>query len=444
MMLAMRSRTFGIVAVVALLFTADLRAEAAPALYTVRVASGLEEPVFATAPTGDPRLFIVERAGVIRILKSGVLLPTAFLDIRALVSTRDAYGLFGLAFAPDYASSGLFYVYYMNEDDESIIGRYRVSADPDVAMPVGETVIAIAQTHTDHNGGTIAFSPVDGYLYLALGDGGSGPFDPMEKAQDPQSLLGKTIRIDVSGGLGTTYTVPANNPFVSDPTVLDEIWSFGNRNPFRWSFDRLTGDQWLGDVGQELREEINFEAAGDPGGRNYGWDVMEGSECVATDPAPAPPCNDPSLTLPIYQYAHDDTQPNCSGSVTGGYVYRGVSAPQLRGHYFFADFCLNEIGSLDTASLDATTRTAELSPSQGGHSLSNVVGFGEDGMGELFIVTPGDGSPLSGAVFRIHSTPSIPLLPPVGLLLLALLLLTPGLIVLRRVPSSFVRTSMGQ
>jgi len=417
-----RSRNLGIarkLACLAALAAAALLgtglAPARAALHSVRIASGLSQPMFVTAPAGDPRLFIVERAGVVKILSNGTLLPTPFLDITGLVNTTSAYGCFGLAFAPDYATSGLFYVYYVNLAEESVVARYQVSGNPDVANPVGESVIEIPQTYGDHNGGTIAFGPSDGYLYLAPGDGGGGPYDPYEKSQDPQELLGKMLRIDVSGGLGTTYSIPGDNPFVGNPGVRDEIWAFGLRNPFRWSFDRATGDLWIADVGQEAREEIDLEPAGDPGGRNYGWDVMEGTLCVGYDPAPAPPCNDPSLTLPLFEYGHD-SDPNCSGSITGGYVHRGPRSPSLQGLYVFGDYCRNALWTLDPTTLDLVERTADLSPSIDGHSIDEIVGFGEDGLGELYVVDAG------GEVFRIEAPFEVPALPPAGYAILAAML----------------------
>jgi hypothetical protein len=371
------------------------RAAASPGLYTELVASGLSEPVYVAAPRGDSRLFVVERGGKIKIVEEGILLPTEFLDITALVSTTDSFGLFGLAFPPDHTTSGFFYVYYMNNSSEAVIARYSVSANPDVANAgSGETVLSLPRLGTDHNGGTIAFSPVDGYLYIALGDGGTGPFDPMENAQDPQDLLGKILRLDVAGGAGTTYSVPSDNPFVGVPSVRAEIWAMGMRNPFRWSFDRLNGDLWIGDVGQELKEEINYESAGD-GGHNYGWDVMEGTLCVVNDPWPPPPvCNDPSLRLPLYEYGHDESKPLCSGTVIGGHVHRGHLGP-FYGLYFFADFCTEKIWTLDPHTLEVVERTSDLSPARGGETIDLIVGIAEDGFGELYVVD------LGGEIFRI-------------------------------------------
>ena len=345
------------------------------------VVSGLEFPLFVSAPAGDPRLFVVERAGRIRIVLSGILAPTPFLDIGAQVSTNSERGLLGLAFAPDYAASGLFYVYYTDLAGDSVISRFSVSPDPNLADPGEEVILTIPQPFANHNGGTIAFG-ADGMLYFGAGDGGGGN-DPAERAQDPQELLGKMLRIDVgpdfAGGSlvvpGEVYRIPADNPFVGDPGTRDEIWAFGLRNPYRFSFDRETGDLWIGDVGQTMVEEVDFEAASDPGGRNYGWDVMEGSTCNPTDPAPAPPCNDPSLTLPVHEYLHGSG--HCS--ITGGNVYRAELSP-LYGLYFFGDFCSGAVWSYDPAS-------AELDAA----GSFGLVGFGEDGAGGLYMVKS-DGS----------------------------------------------------
>jgi glucose/arabinose dehydrogenase len=336
--------------------------------------SGLDFPVFATAPPGDPRLFIVERVGRIRVFSQGTLLPTPFLDISSQVSDGGERGLFGLAFSPDYGVDGFFYVYYTNLDGNSVVSRFEVSAgNPDAADPASELLLMppIVQPAANHNGGTIAFSPADGFLYFAPGDGG-GPNDPDERSQDPAQLLGKMLRIDVTGVLPV------------------EIWASGLRNPYRFSFDRDTGDLWIADVGQRQREEIDLEPAGDPGGRNYGWDVMEGTLCNTVDPAPAPPCNDPSLTLPLYEYSHADG--NCS--ITGGFLYRGAIA-ELRGHYVFGDFCSSRIWTLDPAIALATDRSAELGAAAA--AAFQLVGFGEDAAGELYVIHSG------GDVFRIRS-----------------------------------------
>ncbi len=370
-----------------LLALAPLETRAEGAIAAERVASGLARPLFATAPKSDGRLFIVERAGTIRILLDGGLLPEPFLDIRPLVSTAGERGLLGLAFDPEYPRSGLFYVYYIDLSGNSVLARFQVSDDPDAADPgSGEILRVVEQPFANHNGGSIAFGP-DGMLFFAPGDGGSGN-DPNEVSQDPQSLLGKMLRFDVSGGPGSPIAIPPDNPFVDDPRVRDEIWSFGLRNPYRWSFDRETGDLWIADVGQNRIEELNFEPAGDPGGRNYGWDVMEGTLCNPNDPAPAPACNDPSFTPPVFEYAH--VLGLCS--VTGGFVYRGV-IPSLQGKYIFGDFCVGAIFSYDRERDELVGINADLAIPG---TRFQLVGFGEDGAGELYVVLQ------SGSVWRIR------------------------------------------
>jgi glucose/arabinose dehydrogenase len=259
------------------------------------VASGLDTPMFALAPWGDPRLFILERPGRILILKDGSVRAAPFLDIATSVGTSGEGGLLGLAFPPDFAASGAFYVYYTDTAGDSVISRFFVSgADPDVADPAETVILTVGQPYSNHNGGTIAFGG-DGFLYFSPGDGGSGN-DPGERAQDPTSLLGKMLRIDVGLPLapgstpvpGTGYGIPVDNPWAAaGDGVRDEIWAFGLRNPYRFSFDRNTGDLWIADVGQDAIEEIDFEPRDDPGGRNWGWDVMEADQCNVNDPAPA-------------------------------------------------------------------------------------------------------------------------------------------------------------
>jgi glucose/arabinose dehydrogenase len=371
------------------------------------VASGLTQPLFVAAPNGDPRLFVVERAGRIRIVENGATLATPFLDIRTRVGTLGEGGMLGLAFPADYASSGLFTVYYTNSNLDSVVARFSVTADPNVADPSSEDVLLFIDQpdgsgFQNHKGGTIHYGP-DGFLWFATGDGGSSN-DPFENAQNPQSLLGKMLRIDVGpvfapGSIpvaGEAYRIPADNPFVAS-APRDEIWALGLRNPYRWSFDRSTGDLWIGDVGQFAVEEVDFEPAGDPGGRNYGWDVMEGSSCNPTDPAPAPPCNDPSLSLPVHEYGHEAD--DCS--IIGGNLYRADSS-LLSGLYFFGDFCTGRVWSFDPATLAVTERTAELGAAAGvGFTL---VSFGEDGFGRVLLVQRS-----AGTVYRLA-----PVTPPAG------------------------------
>jgi glucose/arabinose dehydrogenase len=361
----------------------------------VPVGGTFSGPIYATAPVGDARLFVVERAGTIRVLdENRNQLPTPFLDIRSTVSTARDGGLLSMAFPPDYAQTGRFYVYYTNLAGDSVLSRFRRSrGNPDVADTDEQVVLTVDQSAaglTIHNGGTIAFSPVDGMLYWALGDG-SGANDPDNLAQNPGTLLGKMLRIDVSGGKKNTYSIPSDNPFVGADGVLDEIWALGFRNPFRWSFDRELGDLWIGDVGQSQREEVDFEPAGE-GGRNYGWKIHEGSVCYL--PQPGLPCEDPSspdrFTFPLYEYASEDG----SCAIIGGVVHRG-SIESLRGAYLFSDACSNRIWALGGQTIGLRDLTSVFTPRVG--SLSQVVAFGEDGFGETYIVSLG-----SGRVFRMR------------------------------------------
>jgi glucose/arabinose dehydrogenase len=362
-------------------------------LHAVPVGGTFNQPIFATAPIGDPRLFVVERQGTIRVLDANRnVLATPFLDITSKVGTAGEAGLLGLAFSPDYATDGgQFYVYYLNQAGDSVLSRFvRSTSNPNVASSTERVLLTIDQPagRTNHKGGTIAFSPIDGMLYWGLGDGGSSD-DPDNLAQNPQSLLGKMLRIDVGGGPTSGYTIPSDNPFVG-PDGHDEIWSLGFRNPFRWSFDRQVGDLWVGDVGQGNREEVDFESASDAGGRNYGWKVHEGSPCHL--PQTGNPCETPStanrFTFPVYEY---DTHAGGSCAITGGVVYRG-SIQRLKGAYLFADYCSDRIFSL--RGVLPQDLTAALKRSSG--TFDGIVAFGEDGFGEVYLVSINN-----GLVFRI-------------------------------------------
>lgn len=366
-----------------------------PELHTTRVASGLFLPVFATYAPGDfSRLFIIEKPGRIRILNldTGVLSATSFLDINSLVgggnSTNDERGLLGLAFHPNYQDNGFFYVDYTNNSSDTTIRRYTVSANPDIAdAGSGTTLLVIDQPFSNHNGGWIGFGPLDGYLYIGMGDGGSAN-DPGNRAQDiTNQLLGKMLRIDVDGA--APYGIPPSNPFVG-LTGDDEIWAYGLRNPWRSSFDRETGDLYIADVGQNAWEEINFQRSASPGGLNYGWRCMEGNHCTGLSGCT---CNAASLTDPIHEYFH-----NQGCSITGGYVYRGCAIPELQGTYFFSDFCSHQIWTfryVDGAVTEFTNRTAELAPG-GGLSINWMSSFGEDALGEIYICDQN-----GGEVFKI-------------------------------------------
>ena len=358
------------------------------------VAGGLDRPLFLTAPRGDTRLFVVERDGRVVIVEGGVVNATPFLDIEDQVDTSGERGLLGLAFPEDYADTGFFYVYYTDNDGDSVLSRFSVSAaDPDVADPAETVLLTLGQPADNHNGGTIAFG-LDGFLLVGLGDGGGGN---AAAAQDPQDLLGKMLRLDVGVPFapgstpvaGTGYAIPADNPFVGDPGTRDEIWALGLRNPYRWSANALTGNLWIADVGQSAREEVDLEPYALRGGHNYGWPVFEGDRCNSSAAA----CAALAATAPVHVYDHSGG--NCS--ITGGYAYRGSQIPSIWGLYFFGDFCTGRIWSYDPHTDSATERTVELAPAGGANF--QLVGFGEDGAGELYIVLQG------GSIYRILGPP---------------------------------------
>lgn len=334
------------------------------------VTAGLASPVFLTSPAGDARLFVVEQPGRIRVVENGVLLPTPFLTIASL-STGGERGLLSMAFHPDYARNGYFYVNYTDPRGDTRVERYRVGADRNRADPASaQLVIGIAQPYSNHNGGLVAFGP-DGKLYVGMGDGGGGG-DPDENGQDPAELLGKLLRLDVDGA--APYAIPADNPFAGRGGGRAEIWATGMRNPWRFSWDRAANLLFVADVGQNRLEEVNVVPAGQ-GGLNYGWDVMEGSDCFE----PGTGCDRTGLVLPATEYSHAD---GCS--VTGGYVYRGQDLPALRGTYFYADYCAGWIRSFRYANGQATdARSWDL----GG--VGNVTSFGEDARGELYVLAGG-------------------------------------------------------
>ncbi len=334
------------------------------------------------AGDGSGRLFVVERDGRIRIIDGGSVLPSPFLDIDPLVLSGGEQGLLGLAFHPAYAKNGFFYVNYTraaSPDDQTVIERYTVSGNPNVADPdSGMEVIVIDQDFGNHNGGDIHFGP-DGYLYIGMGDGGSGG-DPFGRAQDLDELLGKMLRLDVDGGM--PYAIPPSNPFVGI-AGRDEIWAYGLRNPWRFSFDRGTGDLLIGDVGQNAWEEIDFQPAASAGGENYGWNLCEGTNPFSG----GADCSDPGLTGPILEYDHPT-----GFSVTGGFRYRGTAVSGFQGTYVYADYVTNRMWFATETSPGSWT-TEEWA----GNTVTSVASFGEDEDGELYAVS------LSGSVYRFVS-----------------------------------------
>jgi len=333
------------------------------------VAAGFDDPVHLVAPPGDPRLFVVERPGQVWVLHDGTPTDTPFLDIRPLVGTGGERGLLSLAFHPDYAANGRFFVSHTDSAGDTRVVEYAVSEDPDRADPgSARNVLEVDQPFGNHNGGKILFGP-DGRLYVALGDGGSGG-DPLGHGQDPGTLLGALLRIDVDGG--TPYTVPPDNPYVGVPGARDELWAIGLRNPWRISFDEVEGVLYVADVGQNRWEEVNAVPAGE-GGHNYGWNVMEGESCFQpTDCEPA------GLTLPVLTYPI----PAEGCAVIGGWVYRGEAIPEVVGHYFYSDWCAGWLRSFRLEGGEAVDRRSwEVG------SLGRVESFGKDADGELYLLS---------------------------------------------------------
>jgi len=379
-----------------------------PTIQLQPVAGGFLRPVYVThAGDGSGRLFVVEQDGLIRILHTdGSVTPTPFLDISSRVlSPSDGggseEGLLGLAFPPGYPQNGHFYVYYTNQDSNNLVARFRLTGDPDLADPASEEQILFLEHPGagNHNGGQINFG-ADGYLYIGTGDGGGGG-DPHGNAQNPASLLGKILRIDVefskptadystylpclqkNEGVGrnAAYLIPADNPFVGMAGYREEIWALGLRNPWRFSFDRQTHDLYIGDVGQNVYEEIDYQPASSSGGENYGWNVMEGNHCYN-----AATCDTSSKVLPVTEYDHSQ---GCS--ITGGYAYRGSAYPAMQGIYLYADYCSGKVWGLQN---DGGWQSMKLL-----ESGLNVSSFGEGESGELYLTD------LSGSVYQVTTAP---------------------------------------
>ncbi|MFV1988128.1 MAG: sorbosone dehydrogenase family protein [Gemmatimonadota bacterium] len=349
-----------------------------PALAIQTVASGLDRPLYVTTPAGDPRLFIVEQSGRIKILgAAGTVLGTPFLDLSASVSNGGEQGLLGLAFHPSYVTNGLFFVSYTDGAGDSVVERYSVSGDPDIA-DVGSAVVILAvdQPFSNHNGGQILFG-LDEMLYVFLGDGGGGG-DPLNSGQDRGTLLGSILRIDINGA--SPYEIPSDNPFVGMAGMRGEIWAYGVRNPWRSSFDAVSGSLFIADVGQDEVEEVNAVPAA-RAGVNYGWNTMEGGRCFG-----AASCDQTGLTLPVTEYTSGE---GCS--ITGGVVYRG-SIATLAGHYLYSDFCS---GFLRSFRLEGGVATDETTWNI--QNLGSVSSFGVDSSGEVYVVD------LGGRVSRLVS-----------------------------------------
>lgn len=358
-------------------------------VHLLPIANGLDHPVSVTN-AGDERLFVIEQAGLIRIINQGELEPEPFLDIRNLVRYEgknwDEQGFLGLVFHPEYTNPahvgyGRFFVNYTDTNGNTMLTRYQVSTeDPNRADPLSATtILTITQPYERHNAGQLQFGP-DGYLYMSVGDGGSFG-DPDNHAQSPNDLLGTILRLDVDHSGERPYTIPPDNPFVNDSERRDEIWAYGFRNPWRFSFDALTGDLFIADVGQDTWEELDWQAASSHGGENYGWHIMEGPVCYNGSP-----CDKKGLIPPIYYYNHSQ---GCA--VVGGQVYRGSLYPQMQGLYLFTDFCQGEIWALQQNAVGKWQKKALY------RENIYISSFGVDSHGEIYVVDN-----TFGTVFQIQ------------------------------------------
>jgi glucose/arabinose dehydrogenase len=357
-------------------------ASEALSLTLAEFARNLDYPTYLAAPPGDERIFILERRGRIRLWQGGAVLPLPWLDISARVATSGEGGLLSIAFDPRFASNGYFYLYYTDPQQNIVVERFSAGLVPDRADPTsGLVILRIAHPlYLNHFGGQVAFGP-DGYLYLGTGDGG-GAGDPQGNAQNLASLLGKLLRVDVSAATpGQPYTIPPTNPYASQSGRRPEIWAHGLRNPWRFSVDGNV--LYVADVGQGRREEVNIAPAAQAG-LNYGWNIMEGSLCYN-----AAECNRGGLTLPAFEYDHGTDDAN-GCSIVGGAVYRGRAIPELQGRYFYSDYCGGYLKSLYASGGAILEQRDWATP-----RLASVVSFGQDGQGELYLVTAG------GTIYKI-------------------------------------------
>jgi glucose/arabinose dehydrogenase len=355
------------------------------------VVDGLDQPTFITALPGSDVLLVLEQGGRVRWIEGGQLRAEPFLDLSdRVLSGGGEQGLLGLAFHPNFRDNGRFFVHYSTKAQnglragDGVISEFTSSAGASSAdASTQRRLLSVAQPYSNHNGGMLAFSPRDGFLYIGLGDGGSGG-DPQGNGQNLGVWLGKMLRIDVDSRDQGEYGIPDGN--LSGSGVLPEIWSYGLRNPWRFSFDPDNGDLYIGDVGQNAVEEVDYEPRG-AGGRNYGWNTMEGSRCYQ----PSSGCDRDGIAAPVLEYSHD-----AGCSITGGYVYRGRAIPELRGVYFYADYCSGLIGTLrmqDGALGGSRDITASINPD----GISDFTSFGTDADGELYIATRG------GSIYRIEA-----------------------------------------
>jgi glucose/arabinose dehydrogenase len=370
-----------------------------PAISLSEVIVGLSQPLhIAHAGDGSGRLFIVEKNGRVKVYLNNIY-QGIFLDLHSKASTVSEQGLLSVVFPPGYSTSGNFYVNYTNLAGDTVIARYQVSTDPNLADATSEEILlTVDQPYANHNGGQMAFGP-DGYLYIGMGDGGSGG-DPDNRAQDPGNLLGKILRINVeresisfppAGSLraffpvvlrpGETlaYRIPSDNPFINTPGFRPEIWALGVRNPWRFSFDRVNGSLYIADVGQNEWEEVNVQDSTSPGGENYGWRILEGNHCYNPSSNCVPPTG---YVAPAFEYAHGvDDANGCS--ITGGFVYRGNSYPSMQGIYIYGDFCKGNIwGAINNGGWETSLLT--IAPFM-------ISTFGEDETGEVYVADYGNG-----------------------------------------------------
>ncbi len=382
--------SFFVFGIYCFLFFKFALAQSFPTISIESYVSGFDRPINIANPSdGTNRLFIVEQIGRVRIIEDGSLLDEPFLDIRSKVSCCYERGLLSIAFSPNYRSNGHFYVNYTNKSGDTVISRFTVlSTDPNKADSSSEEIIlTIDQPAGNHNGGHMEFGP-DGYLYIGMGDGG-GSGDPDNNGQNKNTLLGKMLRIDPENAIGSNkYAIPSSNPFYNQEGVRGEIWAYGLRNPWRFSFDSKTGDLYIADVGQFKLEEVNFQSANSTGGQNYGWRIMEGTSCF--NPSN---CNKEGITLPVIEYNHSQ---GCS--ITGGVVYRGHEYPQLDGIYFYADYCSGRFWGLkrfDDHWQSTLLLTTQYQPTSFGRDKNGRVYFTDLANNTVYEIV-GDTVPASG------------------------------------------------